>query len=429
MSKRYEQSEILLNRALKSIPLGSQTFSKSKKQYPYGASPYFIAKAKGSHVWDIDGNEYIDFINSLAAVTLGYCDPDISSAVKKQLKDGVIFSLSSPLEVEVAEKICKMVPCAEMVRFGKNGSDATTAAVRLSRAYTGRDHIAACGYHGWHDWYIGSTARDLGVPKETKELTHTFLYNDIDSLNDLFKKYPNKIAVVIMEPMNIVQPNVGFLEDVKKLTHKHGALLVFDETITGFRFSNGGAQELFGVVPDLATFGKGIANGHPISVVAGKSEIMNLMEEIFFSSTFGGETLSLAASLATMNKIVEKEVISVLINQGEKIISFLKHAIPKYDADEILSISGHPTWSFLTIKDCAPYTQWQIKTFFMQEMLARGILTLGVHLINYCHSDDDLEKLFNAYDEVIPLIAKSVKKKNLEKLINCSILEPLFSVR
>src|SRR3990172_8231966 len=324
MSERYQQSEKLLERALKTIPLGAQTFSKSKTQYPYGVYPYFIVKGQGSHVWDVDGNEYIDFINSLAAVTLGYNDPDVTATVRAQLEDGIIFSLPHPIEMQVAEKIVEMVPCAEMVRFGKNGSDATSGAIRLSRAYTDRDHVAVCGYHGWQDWYIGSTTRNRGVPEATRALTHTFTYNDIESLNKIFNEFPGQVAAVILEPMNTTEPKDGFLEKVKELTHQKGAVLVFDETITGFRYSNGGAQEYFGVIPDLATFGKGLANGYPLSVVAGKAEIMRLMEEVFFSFTFGGETLSLAAAQATLHKLQTQPVVERLYSQGKKVLDGLQ---------------------------------------------------------------------------------------------------------
>src|SRR5574341_817412 len=295
MSDRYHNSEEMLDRALKAVPLGSQTFSKSKTQYPYGVSPYFITRGQGSHVWDVDNNEYVDFINALAAVTLGYNDPDVNAAVRAQLDEGVIFSLPHPLEHQVAEKIVEIVPCAEMVRFGKNGSDATSGAIRLARAYTNRDHVAACGYHGWQDWYIGATTRSRGVPQSTRDLTHIFNYNDIESLHKIFKEHPDQVAAVIMEPMNTTEPKDGFLEKVRELSRQHGAVFIFDETITGFRYANGGAQEYFGVTPDLATFGKGLANGYPVSALAGKAEIMRLMEEIFYSFTFGGETLSLAA--------------------------------------------------------------------------------------------------------------------------------------
>jgi glutamate-1-semialdehyde 2,1-aminomutase len=419
----------MLHRALKIIPLGSQTFSKSKTQYPFGISPYFIKKGLGSHIWDVDGNEYIDFVNALAAVTLGYNDPDVTKAVRLQLEDGVIFSLPHPIEIAVAEKMVEMVPCAEMVRFGKNGSDATAGAIRLARAYTGRDHVAVCGYHGWQDWYIGSTSRNLGVPKSTRELTHTFTYNYLESLESIFNQWPGQIAAVILEPMNVLKPADGFLEKVKKLAHKNGALLIFDETITGFRFANGGAQEYFGVTPDLATFGKGLANGYPLSAIAGRAEIMQIMEEIFFSFTFGGETLSLAASLATMNKLQKCPVVETIRTQGEKILTGIQELINQHQVDHILSLAGHPSWSFILFKDTAPYNQWQIKTLFMQEVFARGILTIGTHNISYSHNDEDIAKLLSVYNEVFSILKDAVDHLKLEKYLRCEPLKSLFRVR
>ena len=429
MSDRYHHSEEMLARALKTIPLGSQTFSKSKTQYPHGVSPYFIQRAKGSQVWDVDGNQYVDFINSLAAVTLGYSDPDVTAAVQAQLEEGVIFSLPHPIEFQVAEKLREMVPCAENSRFGKNGSDATAGAVRLARAFTGRDRIAVCGYHGWQDWFIGSTLRHRGVPDATRALTHTFVYNDLASLHALFKQWPGQFAAVIMEPMNVAEPAEGFLADVKTLAHQHGALLVFDETITGFRFANGGAQEVFGVTPDLATFGKGIANGYPLSVVSGRADVMQLMEEIFFSFTFGGETLSLAAALATMTKLQTQPVTATLATQGAKIVAGARALIERHSVGDVFLVSGHASWSFLQIRDTPPYSMWQIKTLFLQEIFARGVLTLGAHNMSYAHSDADIATLLGAYDEVFPLLRHAVDTGTLDQALRCAPLEPLFKVR
>ena len=419
----------MLERALKIIPLGSQTFSKSKTQYPVGVSPYFIKRGKGSHVWDVDGNEYIDFVNALAAITLGYNDPDVTGAVKTQLDEGTIFSLPHELELKVAEKIVEMVPCAEMVRFGKNGSDVTAGAIRLARAYTKRDHVAVCGYHGWQDWYIGSTSRNLGVPQSTRDLTHVFTYNDMDSLNKIFLTYPAQVAAVIMEPMNTTEPKNGFLESVKELTHKNGAIFIFDETITGFRFAKGGAQEYFGVIPDLATFGKGLANGYPVSAIAGRAEIMKLMEEIFFSFTFGGETLSLAAAFATMTKLQIEPVIKTLWSQGQKVTEGVKSLIEKHGLQDVLSISGKDCWSFLMFKDTASRSQWELKTLFLQEVFSRGILTLGSHNMSYAHSDRDIERLLQAYNEVFAIIKEVLVKGNLKAWLKTDPLVPLFKIR
>ena len=423
----YKKSEQLLDRALKSIPLASQTFSKSLTQYPRGVSPFFIEKGNGARVWDVDGNEYIDFVNSLAAVTLGYCDPVVDRAVQKQMESGVIFSLPHALEVEVSEKLIDIIPCAEKVRFAKNGTDATSASIRIARAYTGKEHIAVCGYHGWQDWYIGSTTRDLGVPKAVKELTHKFEYNNIESLERVFQGH--ELACVIMEPMNIEYPKDNFLEKVKELVHKNNALLIFDETITGFRYSLGGAQQFFGVIPDLATFGKGMANGYPLSAVVGSSKIMQKVEDIFFSGTFGGETLSLAAASVIIDKYKKEKVTEHFFEVGTYLLKQLNELINNNDLANIFWASGHPSWSFLHIKDQQQYNSFEIKTFFLQEMFKRGILTLGLHNLSFSHTNKDIDKLIAAYTEVLPMIKQHIDNQTLLENIQGEILEPLFKVR
>lgn len=426
---QFTKSEAYLARAEQHIPLGSQTFSKSRTQYPLGVSPYFVTRAEGSHCWDVDGNEYIDFVSSLASVTLGYNDPDVTRSVTEQLQSGVIFSLPHPIEAEVAELICEMVPCADMVRFGKNGSDATAGAIRIARAFTERDRVAVCGYHGWQDWYIGSTARKRGVPKATQELTHSFVYNDISSLRELLDAHPDEFAAVILEPMNVTEPLPGFLENVKALAHAHGALLVFDETITGFRYANGGAQQLFGVTPDLATFGKGLANGFPVSAVAGRRDVMKLMEDIFFSFTFGGEALSLAAAKATLTKLKTQPVVDRLMERGTEIINGTRQIIKAAGLEDIFSVNGHPTWSFLTIADARGASSFEIKTLWMQEMLQRGILSVGSHNVSYAHTKADIEALLKAYSEVLPMIGHVLDQGALLDTLRCKPLAPLFKVR
>jgi glutamate-1-semialdehyde 2,1-aminomutase len=429
LSERYRKSEEFLARAERSIPLGSQTFSKSKTQYPFGVSPYFITRGAGSKVWDIDGNEYVDFVNSLLAITLGHGDPDVMAAVKAQLEDGTIFSLAHPLETEVAERIIDMAPCAEMVRFGKNGSDTTAGAIRLARAYTKRDRVAVCGYHGWQDWYIGSTARHLGVPQAVRDLTHTFAYNDLASLEALFKAHRDEFAAVILEPMNVFEPAPGFLEGLKELTHRNGALLVFDETITGFRFANGGAQELFGVTPDLATYGKGLANGYPLSAIAGRADVMRLMEEIFFSFTLGGEALSLAAAKATLDKLKREPVLKTIAAHGRAVAEGAAAIAAENNIGDFVSLAGQPCWSFVLIKDTPEYNSYEIKTLFLQEMLARGVMTLGTHNMSYAHDEKDVAKLLSAYREVMPILADAVRNRALKQLLRCEPLQPLFKVR
>jgi len=425
----FDRSEAHLRRAESTIPLGSQTFSKSRTQYPIGISPLYIEKAKGPYVWDLDGNKYIDLVNSLASVTLGYGDKQVNKAVRKQLKKGVSFSLPGMLEAEVAELLVGMIPCAEKVRFGKNGTDATSAAIRLSRAYTNKRIIAVCGYHGWQDWYIGSTTRNKGVPNEVSDLTKSFVFNDIESLKAIFNAHPNDVAAVILEPMNISYPKPGFLEDVRELASLNGAVLIFDETITGFRYAPGGAQELLGVIPDLATFGKGMANGFPLSAVVGKAKIMNEMEEIFFSGTFGGELLSLAAAKVVLTRIVSEEITQKLGDIGLTLKNQVDLLLRKYGLHEVLSLSGHDTWVFLNWNLQDEMLRAQAKTYFMQEMFQHGVLILGTHNVSLALGASEIKKVVAAYDSVLNGLADALRDGNLSTKIRVEPLKPLFKIR
>ncbi|MCI5156945.1 MAG: aminotransferase class III-fold pyridoxal phosphate-dependent enzyme [Candidatus Electrothrix sp. AUS1_2] len=426
---RYNNSSVLLARALKTIPLASQTFSKSITQFPEGISPLFIERGQGSRVWDVDGNEYIDFISALGAVTLGYNDYDVTNAVQAQLKKGVTFSLPHPLEMEVAEALVDMIPCAEKVRFGKNGTDVTSAAIRIARACTGREHVAVCGYHGWQDWYIGSTTRNLGVPESTIALTHSFRYNDIQSLEEIFHLHKDQVAAVIMEPMNVSPPKPDFLQSVATVTRKNGAVFILDEMITGCRLGKGGAQECFSVVPDLATFGKGLANGFPLSALVGKNEMMSRMKDIFFSGTFGGETLSLAAAKTVLKKIADGEVVGKLLSQGKKVMDGVQSLIMKHNVDHLFTITGHPSFSFLLPKGSGESSSFAVKTLWMQEIFKRGILCIGSHNMTCSHSDADIERLLEVYDEVFPVIYNAVADNSLLDKLEVKPLEPLFQVR
>ena len=424
---RYLSSEAHLLRAEKTIPLGSQTFSKSRTQYPVGISPLYIERAKGCEVWDIDGNRYVDLVSSLASVTLGYNDQSVNKAVRKQLKKGVSFSLPGKLEAEVAELICEMVPSAEMVRFGKNGSDATSAAIRLARAYTRKDHIAVCGYHGWQDWYIGSTTRNKGVPNAISNLTHTFPYNDLDSLRALLESN-TEIACVIMEPMNVAFPAQGYLEGVRELTKRFGVILVFDETITGFRFSKGGAQEYFKVLPDLSTFGKGIANGFPLSAIVGKREIMLEMEEIFFSGTFGGELLSLAASKVVLELVLKNGVCNQLTEIGQDLVKKVEEIVDYHNLKKVLHFSGHPSWKFLNWNATEEFSAPAIRNLFLQEIFEAGVLVINSHNINLKH-EQEMKKIANAYEHSLGVVSQAIKNGNLSSISKVPPLEPLFKIR
>ena len=405
---RYAKSEEHLARAQITIPLGSQTFSKSRTQYPVGISPLYLKKAKGAEVWDVDGNKYIDLVSSLAAITMGYGDSRIDKAVRKQLGLGTILSLPGKLEAEVSELIVELVPSAEMVRFGKNGSDATSAAIRLARAFTKRDHIIVCGYHGWQDWYVGSTSRNKGVPGAVSELTHSFEYNNIESLKLKLNLLQDKVAAVIIEPMNSTYPIHGFLESVKDLTHKSGAVLIFDEVITGFRFAKGGAQELFGVTPDLATFGKGIANGFPLSAVVGKQEIMSEMEHVFLSGTFGGELLSLTAAKNVLERHISEDICGDLINKGNLLFQLTSKSIAENDLTDLVYLSGHPTWKFINWKATGQYTIEELKTYFMQEIFQEGVLVLNSNNMSQAHTPKIINKIAESFFQAFKKLKYSI---------------------
>ena len=425
---RFLESERLLRLAEAVIPLGSQTFSKSRTQYPVGVSPFFASKGSGSYLWDVDGNKYVDLVASLAAVTLGYGDPEINKAVKRQLKKGVSLSLSSKLETVVAEKIIDLVPSADMVRFAKNGSDATSAAVRIARYFTGRDHIISIGYHGWHDWYIGSTTRSMGVPSAVQALTLSARYNDLSHVENLFEEAKGDVAAVILEPMNSVDPAPGYLESLRNFCSSNNILLIFDEVITGFRFARGGAQELFGVTPDLSCFGKGIANGFPISVIAGRREIMEGFKEVFFSGTFGGELLSLTAANVVLDKVRDNRVIPELYRVGQAIQQGLLGEISR-NKYEFVNISGNPTWTFLNWTLSSDALQNKVKTYFLQEMFKRGILVLSTNNVTTTLSQKDISKILTAYAEVFEAISQALERDSLDALLECQPIVPLFKVR
>lgn len=427
--RRYEISRQLLNEALQYIPLGAQTFSKSHIQYPEGRAPLFLKRGEGGRVWDVDGNEYVDLVCGLLPVVLGYVDPDVNQAIQAQLHKGISFSLSTELEIELAKRLVELIPSAERVRFGKNGSDATAAAIRLARAYTKRERIAICGYHGWHDWYIGSTARHLGVPECVRDLTHRFVYNDLDSLEQLLQQYPNQFAAVIMEPMNAVPPKPGYLAAVKSITHQANALLIFDEIITGFRFHLGGAQSLFNVVPDLSTFGKSMGNGMPISAIVGREEIMQLMEKIFYSGTFGGETLSLAAAIAVIDKMKRESIIATLWQKGEVLANQVNQLIHEYELSSVISLSGMSPWKFINFSDQLPIDKSVIRTLFIGEMLANGVLIQGTHNICAAHNDADWQHVLLAYRSAFSVIRQAIDDPFFLSSNHIDVIKPIFSVR
>ncbi len=420
------RSREYFRRAQAVIPSCTQTFSKGYTQFVQGVAPLFLARGKGSHVWDVDGNEYIDYPMALGPIVLGYDDPDVNAAVLAQVADGVTFSLAHPLEVEVAELLTRIVPCAQMVRFGKNGSDATSGAVRAARAFTGRDIVACCGYHGWQDWYIGTTTRHRGVPAAVRELTKPFSYNDLGSLEHIFRAHPGQVAAVIMEPVGVVEPRDDFLSRVADLTRANGAVLVFDEIVTGFRVALGGAQERFGVTPDLGCFGKAIANGYPLAAVVGRREIMEIFDEIFFSFTLGGEAVSLAAARATIGKLRTRPVIEHLWRQGQRIRDGFNGFAAAAGLERRAQCIGLPPRTVATFTDERGDESLAMRSLWQQEMIKRGILVGAGFNTSYAHSDDDVDRTLAACEESLAMLAAAVKTGRLEAALEGPVIQPVF---
>lgn len=420
------QSQQLLQRLENVIPLGSQTFSKSRLQYPQNA-PMALSHGLGARVWDVDANAYVDMVCGLLPVVLGYQDPHVDQAIRRQLDSGISFSLPTALEAELAERLVDLIPCAEKVRFGKNGTDATSAAIRLARAHTGRDHVIACGYHGWQDWYIGATSRHKGVPQSVQDLTHLVPYNDLEAVRGLL--HSHSVAALIMEPMNAVDPNPGYLQGLKDLLHEHGALLIFDEVITGFRYHLGGAQSLFGVTPDLASFGKAMGNGMPISAVVGRAPIMREMEDVFISGTFGGEALSLAAAIATIDKMKAEPVIDRLWEVGQYLADETLDLAHRHGLGDLIGLVGKAPWKIMTFKDHETARKEAIKTLFQHHVLQRGVLFLASHNVCYALTQADLSQVLTAYDQAFAILAAELASGRLEERMPCAPVMPIFTVR
>ena len=421
----FTKSEELLQRELKVSPLAAQTYSKSYRYFCRGIAPSYMDHGDGCYIYDVDGNKFIDYMCALGPITVGYNEPSVNKAVIDQVNKFASASLQSELEVKLAEKLCQIVPCAEMVRFVKNGGDATTAAIRLARAYTGRDIVLMSGYHGMHDWSIGASANHKGVPEAVRKLTITFTYNDLQDLEDKLKA--NEVAAVILEPMQSSGPKDGYLQGVKDLAHKYGAVLIFDEVVSGFRYALGGASEKFNVVPDLAAFGKGMANGYPISAVAGRKDIMEQIEQgVFVSTTFGGDSISMAAALATIEILEQPGFYENLEKVGSIQMDGIGQLIKKYKLDNILSVSGTPIHAGVAFEGCGSLSYLDIQSVYSQTMIENGILVFAIYNLNKAHTEKEAKVYLEATDKAFALIKQAVEKDSMEGILRGGKVDPVF---
>ena len=430
------KSDGLRRRAHQLIPGGAHTYAKGDDQYPERA-PAFIARGHGSHVWDVDGNEFIEYGMGLRAVTLGHAYKPVVEAAYRQMQLGANFTRPARIEVEAAESILDIIDGAEMVKFAKNGSDVTTAAVRLARAYTDRDLIAICGdqpFFSTDDWFIGTTNMNAGIPQLTRDMTVRFHYNDAASLQELFDKHPGRIAGVILEAEASDPPTPGFLNKIKTLCEQNGSVLIFDEMITGFRWDLGGAQKFHGVVPHLSTFGKALGNGFAVSALVGERDIMRLgglehdRDRVFLlSTTHGAETHALAAAIETIRIYREQNVIEFLWRQGELLRRLINLSIAENRLERFFEVKGRSCNLVFATRDQALNPSQEFRTLFMQELIRRGVIAPSF-VVSFSHSDVDIKRTAEAVFEAHVVYRKALDE-GIGKYLEGRPVKPVFRKR
>lgn len=410
------RSRAIARRLRDVIPGGAHTYAKGEDQFPELAPPV-IERGEGCRVWDADGNEYIEYGAGLRAVTLGHAFPPVVEAVRRQLSLGSNFTRPAPIELECAEAFLEAVPTAEMVKFTKDGSTATTAAVKLARAHTGRDLVGVCAgqpFFSYDDWFIATTDVDAGIPRAVAELTVSFRYNDLGSVEELFARHPGRVACLILEAQRAEPPAPGFLEGLRAMCTEHGSVLVFDETIAGFRLAIGGGQELSGVVPDLSVFGKGLANGFSVSALAGRRELMELgglehdRPRVFLlSTTHGAETHSLAAAIATLRVYRGEPVIETLAARGRKLAALVTDAAADRGIAEHVAMIGPPANLVFAALDADGHPSQAYRALLLQEAARRGVLMPSL-VVSYSHGDDALEQTAAALHEAFAVYRRAL---------------------
>jgi glutamate-1-semialdehyde 2,1-aminomutase len=431
--RRSEAATAMARRAKSLIPGGAHTYAKGDDQYPEEA-PAFIERGHGCHVWDTDGNEFMEYGMGLRAVTLGHAFEPVIDAVARQLSSGTNFNRPARLELECAEQLLALVPGAEMAKFCKDGSLANDAAVRLARAYTGRDMIAVCGSHPFfstNDWFIGTTDMPGGIPPSIREQTVKFRYNDVESLRQVFADHPGRIACVIMEAARTEEPQAGYLQEVSDTTHRHGALFVLDEMITGFRWHLSGAQAEYGVTPDLSTFGKALANGFSMSALVGKREFMRLggfdhdRERVFLlSTTHGAETHSIAAAIATMRFYRDNAVIETLYARGARLRKGFDRAVAQNGLAGHVDVASRDCNLMFATRDADKRPSQAFRTLFLQEMIRRGVIAPSF-VVSYSHSEEDIDRTIAAVGDALAVYRKALEN-GVEKYLVGRPVKPVF---
>ncbi|HSV64495.1 MAG TPA: glutamate-1-semialdehyde 2,1-aminomutase [Mycobacteriales bacterium] len=429
------RSRALRARLAELVPGGAHTYAKGDDQYPEHLAPLLV-RGLGAHVWDVDGREYIEYGMGLRAVTLGHAHPAVLDAVRAQLPLGANFARPTELELRAAEDFLGLISTADMVKFTKNGSDATTAAVRLARAATGRDLVAICAdqpFFSTDDWFIGTTAMNAGVPQAVRDLTVSFRYNDLGSVRALLDSRPGQVACLILEPVSVAcEPAPGFLEGLRALCSAHGVVLVFDEMITGFRYHTRGAQAMLGVRPDLSAFGKALGNGFAISALCGRRELMELggfppagRRRVFLlSTTHGAEGHALAAARAVLHAYQGEDVVGTLHRQGERLVRGVQAEIDTRDLGRFVTLAGRPCNVVYGTRDAAGTPSQAMRTLFLQELLLRGVLAPSF-VISAAHSDDDVDRTVEAVAGALDVYARALVD-GVERHLHSRAVKPTF---
>ncbi|MCX8082659.1 MAG: aminotransferase class III-fold pyridoxal phosphate-dependent enzyme [bacterium] len=430
-----KKGQKLWEKAKKLIPMGTQLLSKNADLFLPEQWPSYFKKAKGIEVWDLDGNKLFDFtIMGVGSCILGYSDPDVNRAVKKVIDSGNMSTLNSPEEVELAEILLKMEPWAGKVRYVRTGGEAMAVAVRIARAFSGKDKVAFCGYHGWHDWYLSANLSEdkaldghllpglkpLGVPRALLGTAFPFTYNKIEELERIMESN-NDIGVIVMEPIRNYYPEDGFIQKVREIADRYKAVLIFDEITSGFRMRLGGAYKIFNVIPDIVVYGKAISNGYPMAVIVGRSEVMEKAEESFISSTYWTERIGPAATIATIKKMKEKDVPSHLIKIGKKIMDGWR--VVSEETGVKINVSGIPPLPKFSFEY---ENSRELMTLFTQEMLERGFLARESVYVSYSHKEKEVDRYLCAVKEVFNVIKKGMEKGRIRKMLKGPVAEQGF---
>jgi len=436
-TRSIDRSIALTKRAEAVIPGVAQVISRRPRRAASGVSPAFAERAKGCRIWDVDGNEYIDWTSAVGPIILGYADDVVDGAVKEQISKGSIYSILHESEVELAEELVRIIPSAEMVRFAKGGGEACTVAVRIARGVTRRDKVLFSGYHGWHDWYLAANLspnsldnhlfpgiEPIGVPRALEGTAIPFEYDNLNMLEDLLKANDGEVACIIMEPMRSEIPSEGYLQGVRELATKHGVALIFDEVSSGFRIALGGVQEYSGVTPDMSVFAKAISNGYPMGAVVGSREFMAPAEQMFISSAYWDDAVGVAAALATLKELQRRNAVEYISRIGEQFKERINRAAADAGLDaEAYGIAAHPGIRF-NLEDSAK--QKLVQTLFVQENAKQGIILSAGPFFNCSHDDEALELTENAVRESFSVIRQGLESDGLEDLLESPIQQDLF---